>query len=293
METSLDPSVVLDLRVGRIRLASGDIAFVDEGTGPVVLLLHGAPFTSLGFLRVIRRLRASYRVVAPDFPGFGGSAAAPGFGATLRDYAEFVREFCRALALDDFTVYLNDSSACIGLAALCELSREVRGLVVASTVPIPMTGRFRVVKAFLRYVVTSWLARRLNRRFGLLPWLVVNVDPLHAPFAREERRILGAQFEGPDERDRILDVFRSMATDDAFLAETAARAVESFRSTPVLLLYGQFDPMRLLGAVARFRAMFPRHHVHIVRGEKHFPILGSGGAVADALDLWMRTSSAG
>jgi haloalkane dehalogenase len=293
MEASLDDSIVLGLRVRRVRLTSGDVAFVDEGTGPIVLLLHGAPLTSLGFVRVVGRLRASYRVVAPDFPGFGGSVSVPGFGARLSDYASFVQEFCRVLELGDFTAYLNDSSACIGLAALSAMAGQVKGLVVASSVPIPMTGPVRLVRAMLRYVVTSWPVRRLNRRFGLLPWLVVSVDPLHAPFRPDERRTLRAQFATADRRDRFLDVFRSMATDDAFLAETAVRAVESFRSTPVLILYGQFDPMRLFGGVARYRAMFPRHAVHIVPGEKHFPILGSGGAVADAIDLWMRTGSAG
>lgn len=66
----------LGLRIRRVATPSGDIAFVDEGEGPPVLLLHGAPLTSLGFVRVVRELRTQQRVIAPDLPGFGRSRAA-------------------------------------------------------------------------------------------------------------------------------------------------------------------------------------------------------------------------
>ena len=82
-----------------------------RSAGPVVVLLHGAPLTSLGFVRVIRELRSHHRVIAPDFPGFGRSTVASGFGASLADYSAFVHDFCRALDLRDFYVYLKRLSA--------------------------------------------------------------------------------------------------------------------------------------------------------------------------------------
>src|SRR5215468_827941 len=38
---------------------------------PVVLLLHGFPTSSFMFRELIPRLADRYRVIAPDFPGFG------------------------------------------------------------------------------------------------------------------------------------------------------------------------------------------------------------------------------
>ena len=49
----------LGLRTRRVATPSGDIAFVDEGEDPPVLLLHGAALTSLGFVRVVRSAKAS------------------------------------------------------------------------------------------------------------------------------------------------------------------------------------------------------------------------------------------
>ena len=38
---------------------------------PVVLLLHGFPTSSFQYRELIPRLADRYRVIAPDFPGFG------------------------------------------------------------------------------------------------------------------------------------------------------------------------------------------------------------------------------
>jgi 2-hydroxymuconate-semialdehyde hydrolase len=52
--------------VGRWR-----VAYVDEGSGDVVVLLHGCPFQSYEYSRVIPILARHYRVIAPDLLGLG------------------------------------------------------------------------------------------------------------------------------------------------------------------------------------------------------------------------------
>lgn len=279
---------MLGMTVRSVSLECGEISFVEEGSGRTVLLLHGAPLTSFGFVRVIHALRERYRVLAPDLPGFGRSKADPRFPGSLESYARFVEEFCRSLRLSDFVAYVNDSSACIGLPALANLGGEVAGLVVADTVPLPMTGRFQIVKLLLRHVVSSRPMRLLNRRLNLLPWMVSTVAPGLRPFSRRERRLMRSEFDSAEKRDRLLDLFEQMADDEAFLDFAAARAEECFARTPVLLLFGQFDPMRILGAIPRFRTMFPTHTVRIVPFEEHFPILGSGALVGRMVDEWIQ-----
>lgn len=263
-------------------------AYVDEGSGPLVLLLHGAPLTSLGFLRVIRELRTTHRVIAPDLPGFGGSELPSEFGGMLHEYARFVVDFCNALALKNLVMYVNDSSACIGIAAATRLSAgTLRGMVVADTVPMPLTGTAGFVRLILRYVVASRVLRWLNRRFNLLPWLVANVAPWLQPFTKTERAQLTREFDTHAKRERVIDLFEQMAVDEAFMQSAAARAREHCASLPTLILYGQFDPMRLIGGVSRFRALFTNSRVAIIPKEEHFPILSSGAEVGQAVRNWM------
>lgn len=214
----------LGLRVRRITIPSGDLAYVDEGEGegPPVLLLHGAPITSLGFVRVIRSLRGSHRVIAPDLPGFGQSRADARFGSSLPEYAKSLVDFCTALRLPPFVLFGCDAGALIGLAAAAKMASNIAGLVIADTVPFPLNGRAWLVKMTLRHVVTSRPARVLNRRLNLLPWLVATLDPFRRPFSAHERAVLTSQYDSHVKRDRILDLFSAMGHDDEFMRDTAA-----------------------------------------------------------------------
>lgn len=281
-----EPTLSLSRR--RVHLQSGTITYVDEGRGRPIVLLHGAPTTSLGFVRVIRPLALHYRVLAPDLPGFGGSEPGATFSGTLAAYAQMVEEFCRALDLQGIVVYLNDSSGAFGLVAAARLRTRVAGLVVADTVPVPLTGLAWPVKLALRHVVSSWPVRAVNRRWNVLPWLVATVAPWRRPFTPAERAVLQSQFDTAQKRDRVVDLFAHMGWDDAFM-RTAAQAAAALADTPALILYGQFDPMRLVGGVRRYRRLFRRHQVVIVPGEEHFPILAEGERVAAAIHDWLCT----
>jgi haloalkane dehalogenase len=281
------PRRVLGLQLGSIPLACGEISYVDEGAGPTIVLLHGAPFTSLGFVRLIRELARHHRVIAPDLPGFGYSQASPAFAGSLASYADFVEQFCRALELRAFFFYVNDASGCFGLVAAARLAPDVAGLVVADTVPLPLTGMAWLVKQVLKRVVSSRPVRYVNRRLNLLPWLVATVAPFLRPFSADERAVLTAQFDTPGKRDRIIDLFEQMGRDEAFLRGAAAAARDYLGEKPALILYGQFDPVRLIGGVARFRRLFRNHVVQIIAFEEHFPILASAERVARVVRQWI------
>jgi pimeloyl-ACP methyl ester carboxylesterase len=61
----------------------------DGGIG-VRILLHGNPTWSFLYRDVIAGLRDRYRCVAIDYPGFGLSHAAPGYGYVPAEHADVV-----------------------------------------------------------------------------------------------------------------------------------------------------------------------------------------------------------
>ena len=58
------------------KISAQNFTFLDAGKGPPVLLLHAFPLSSAMWRRQIAALQPDYRVVAPDFRGFGST---PGF----------------------------------------------------------------------------------------------------------------------------------------------------------------------------------------------------------------------
>jgi len=59
-----------------VRVNNQDIFYREAGSqsAPVILLLHGFPTSSNMFRNLIPRLAGSFRVIAPDYPGYGQSS---------------------------------------------------------------------------------------------------------------------------------------------------------------------------------------------------------------------------
>ena len=71
------------------------------------------------------------------------------------------------------------------------------------------------------------------------------------------------------------------------MRETAAQVTAQLADKPVLILCGQFDPVRLVGGISRYQRLFRNSAVSIVPRERHFPILAEGHQVATLLTRWM------
>jgi pimeloyl-ACP methyl ester carboxylesterase len=79
--------------------------------GPVILLLHGVPTSSRMYQALLESpFSARYRLIAPDFPGFGHSSwpSPKEFSFTFDHLAQVTEKFAKALILDRYTLYLHD-----------------------------------------------------------------------------------------------------------------------------------------------------------------------------------------
>lgn len=83
---------------------------------PVLLLLHGFPSSSHMFRDLIPQLAGTYRVIAPDLPGFGYTQAPPRgeFDYSFDNLAAVVDEFTQALSLNKYALYVFDYGAPTG-----------------------------------------------------------------------------------------------------------------------------------------------------------------------------------
>lgn len=88
-----------------------------QKTAPVLLLLHGFPSSSHMFRDLISSLADTYRVVAPDLPGFGFSDAPDrtAFDYTFDNMAHVIERFIETLGIDTYAVYVFDYGAPVGL----------------------------------------------------------------------------------------------------------------------------------------------------------------------------------
>lgn len=116
------------------------VHYVDEGTGPILLMLHGNPTWSFLWREVIGALRDDFRCIALDYPGFGLSTAKPGYRYLPEEHAEVVTSFVDELGLTGATLVGQDWGGPIGLAVGQRRPGNFGRLVLANTWAWPTNG---------------------------------------------------------------------------------------------------------------------------------------------------------
>ena len=100
-----------------IKLKTGEMHYIDEGDGPVILFVHGTPTWSFLYRKIIGELSKEYRCIAIDHIGFGLSEKPLNFQGRPQDHSINLTEFIERLSLNDMTLVVHDFGGPIGLSA--------------------------------------------------------------------------------------------------------------------------------------------------------------------------------
>jgi len=99
---------------------------------PTLLLLHGFPTSSQMFRNLIPLLADRYRVIAPDYPGFGQSdmPSQEKFKYSFDSLAEVIDKFTVAVGAKNFALYLQDYGAPIGYRIAVAHPERISAIIV-------------------------------------------------------------------------------------------------------------------------------------------------------------------
>ena len=102
-----------------------------QKNAPVLLLLHGFPSSSHMFRDLIPALADTYRVLAPDLPGFGFSDAPDRteFAYTFENLTDVIDRFTETLGLDRYAVYVFDYGAPVGFRLALRHPERVTAII--------------------------------------------------------------------------------------------------------------------------------------------------------------------
>lgn len=136
MNALLSTSPGADLPIVHCRSAIVDglkVFYREAGlpTSPVVVLLHGFPSSSHMYRDLIPLLADRYRVIAPDYIGFGYSDApsADQFDYTFDNLADKTRYLLDQLGVSRAIFYMQDYGGPIGLRLAAAQPSRVQGLI--------------------------------------------------------------------------------------------------------------------------------------------------------------------
>jgi pimeloyl-ACP methyl ester carboxylesterase len=105
------------------------INYVEAGTGPTVILLHGLGGSSQVWQFNIAALAEKYHVVVPDQIGFGKSDK-PLVNYRIRTYVDFLDQFCKQLKIERASLVGNSMGGWIATAYTAAFPDRVDKLVL-------------------------------------------------------------------------------------------------------------------------------------------------------------------
>lgn len=109
------------------------LSYVDEGQGPVVVLVHGNPTWSFYFRDLITDLKQRHRVIVPDHLGMGLSDRPQEANYTLKTHAQNLQDLLESLDVKKPSLVVHDWGGAIGLTYAAQSPEGIDKLVVTNT----------------------------------------------------------------------------------------------------------------------------------------------------------------
>jgi pimeloyl-ACP methyl ester carboxylesterase len=107
-----------------------------SGEGQPVLVLHGWGGSSDSWLFVQEILaKNNYKVIVPDFPGFGKSITPPTPWG-IKDYTDFIVAFIDSIKLDDFFLIGHSFGGRISIRFAANYDKNIKGLILCDAAGI-------------------------------------------------------------------------------------------------------------------------------------------------------------
>ena len=253
---------------------------------PTIVLLHGFPTSSHMFRDLIPQLAQDYRVIAPDYPGYGLSSApaADEWDYTFDNIAGVVDELLETLDAETYTLYVMDYGAPVGYRIATEHPERVEGLIVQNGNayeeglrefwdPIKAywndptsTEKRDALRGFLTLDATKWQFTHGVRNVDVISpdnWLVV--QPL---------------LDRPGNQEIQLDLFLDYGTNPPLYPEWQAYFRE--HQPPTLIAWGANDPIFPAEGATPYLRDLPDAELHLI-DTGHFALEEDAGPIADLI----------
>lgn len=262
------------------------VNFIEAGSGPVLLLIHGMAGTCVNWEAVIEPLAINHTVIAPDFPGHGSSA--PGGGDySLGSLASGLRDLMLALGHERATLVGHSLGGGVALQFTYQFPEMVERLALVSSGGLgpdvsPVLRAAALPGAELFISATAGVGSRVGTVIGRGLGLV-GLRP-NADLAEVTRGY--ATLKDPERRKAFVATLRSVvgtqgqrvaALDKLYLAD----------DLPLLIVWGENDPIIPVTHAREAHAQLPNSRLEIFEDTGHVPQLERPGRFIAVLERFL------
>lgn len=267
------------------RVGGIDIFYREAGppNAPVVVLLHGFPTSSRMYRNLIPALAERYRVIAPDYPGFGqsGTPDRRTFDYGFARYAELMDGLLTQLGAERYALYVQDYGAPVGYRLALRHPQRITALVVQNG-----NAYDEGLKEFWDPLKAYWAdsgnsARRNALRAGLTPAATRSqyVDGVRDPSRIDPDSWVHDQalLDRPGTDEVMLDLFKDYGSNVALYPQF--QAFFRSRQPPTLIVWGKNDAIFPAEGAYPYLRDLPKAELHLL-DTGHFALEDKGAEIA-------------
>jgi pimeloyl-ACP methyl ester carboxylesterase len=251
---------------------------------PAVLLLHGFPTSSHMFRNLIPALADKYRVIAPDYPGFGysGQPERGKFAYTFDNYAQIVEQLTQKIGLSKYALYVMDYGAPVGFRLAAKRPDRVSALIVQNG-----NAYQEGLREFWDPIRAYWKTGAQKERDALRPFTKLEATKWQYTTGVKDQTLLSpdawthdqVRLDKPDNAEIQLDLFLDYRTNVPLYPQWQAY----FRKhqPAAIVIWGKNDLIFPAQGAVPYKRDLPDAELHLI-DTGHF-LLESHGEEAAAL----------
>ncbi len=263
-----------------VQLNDINLAYIDRGAGPVVLLVHGFPLDHSMWDAQIDAISAEHRVIAPDLRGYGESALGDvddAVGVPLERYADDLASLLNALHITEPVCYVGFSmGGYIGWQFWRRHRDHVAALVMCDTRAVADNDEGRAMRLKMAAHVAEWGAGKVAEA----------MEPkLFAESTRKERPELVA------ETRRVItstNVRAIAAAQLGMAARVDSTELLTDINVPTLVIVGEHDVLSTRDEMSGIAEKIPGAKFVEIAGAGHMTPVEDPAAVTKALLDFLR-----
>src|SRR5579859_236288 len=260
--------------------------YLDEGHGDPILLLHGEPDWSYLYRKMVPPLATAFRVIAPDYFGFGRSDKPTEIGWYTYDrHVDSIKALIEKLDLHGITVVVQDWGGPIGLRVATEMPERFARLVVLNT-GLMSPGEGWPSEGFM-----NW--RNFAERVGLdMPVAKVMQSSCATELDEKTLAAYEAPFPTRESKAGVAAFPLLVPIHDGDPGADSMARVKDFLAgwnVPAIVIFSDGDPVFRPEVGHRFAKMLPGAHdyAEIIEGASHMLQEDKGEDIASRILDWV------
>ena len=267
--------------------------YIDEGSGDVIVMLHGNPTWSFYYRNLINSLRGSYRVIVPDHIGCGLSDKPQNYRYNLENHIQNLTLLLQHLNIQKLTLVVHDWGGPIGFGFAVANASSVEKLIVLNTTATLTSCYPKRILMCKIPILGDVLIRSCNYfARGATLMACVNQDRMTQdvregylfPYNSYKNRIANLRF--------VQDIPLDKNHPSWEVGQSIFDRLKLLEEKPILICWGEKDFCFTKTFLERLITIFPTANVHRIANGGHYVLEDAPDEISELITKFLQQKEA-